>query len=299
MPGRRSRAGCPPGSRSTFGRGLLALVLVAACSVGTPSPTRDAGGAVAPSSSTVVPATSATTLSTSTSLPGDGSDSSCAPRGDSPGASGVGDPVLPLMGNGGYDVSHYDLRFLIDPARNHLDALVTIDAVATQRLTSFNLDFSGPTISEVHVGERPAGHCREDGELVVVPESFIADGDHFTVSVAYAGSPSGVMRPGVRGTEGWTHHSDEQVTLGGLWGAEAAYMPVNATNLDKATYGMEVTVPQPLAVVANGTLDGVNEPMSSRPTYGSPTFLRRQAASSSPPGGSRWRRRMVQTASDI
>ena len=33
----------------------------------------------------------------------------------SPGAPGIGDPYFPLDGNGGYDVSHYDLNFEYDP----------------------------------------------------------------------------------------------------------------------------------------------------------------------------------------
>ena len=38
----------------------------------------------------------------------------------SPGAAGIGDPYFPLDGNGGYDVSHYDLNFEYDPATDVL-----------------------------------------------------------------------------------------------------------------------------------------------------------------------------------
>ncbi|HYJ67630.1 MAG TPA: hypothetical protein VEX15_08185 [Nocardioidaceae bacterium] len=40
--------------------------------------------------------------------------SSASPSGDQ-GAPGIGDPYLPLEGNGGYDVRHYDLSFSYDP----------------------------------------------------------------------------------------------------------------------------------------------------------------------------------------
>ena len=38
-----------------------------------------------------------------------------------PGSSGVGDPIFPKAGNGGYDVSHYDLTLSYDPADGMLD----------------------------------------------------------------------------------------------------------------------------------------------------------------------------------
>ncbi|MGH2674827.1 MAG: M1 family peptidase, partial [Actinomycetota bacterium] len=48
----------------------------------------------------------------------------CPDLGDSPGSAGLGDPVLPFLGNGGYDVSHYSLDLTVDPARNRLSAVV-------------------------------------------------------------------------------------------------------------------------------------------------------------------------------
>lgn len=206
-----------------------------------------------------LPTSSSLPTETATTAAVDGGSSSttepsdCPPPGDSPGDSGVGDPVLPLLGNGGYDVSHYDLEFFIDPSRDYLDAVVTIEASAKQSLTTFNLDYSGPPVTDLTVNQEPAAYCRVGGELVVGPAPLIRDGETFTVSVAYAGKPTGVIRPGAP-QEGWLRVSDEQVTAGGLWGAEAAYMPVNATNLDKATFHMEVTVPEPLAVAGVGTL---------------------------------------------
>jgi hypothetical protein len=41
-----------------------------------------------------------------------------APAGAyTPGAPGAGDPYYPFAGNGGYDVSHYDLELTYDAAR--------------------------------------------------------------------------------------------------------------------------------------------------------------------------------------
>lgn len=230
--------------------GSVVLVVMTGCSAGsvpeatTPTTTiPEPGVQVSPSEAGTTPA-------------GAGA---CPARGDSPGAAGIGDPLLPLIGNGGYDVSHYDLDLFIDPGRNLLEGAMSIDARATHRLTSFNLDFSGPAISEVRVNDRPAAHCREGGELVVVPDSPIEDGAEFGVEVAYGGTPTGLMRPGAPTREGWNPLSDDELTAGGLWGAEAAHMPVNATNQDKATFRMAITVPAPLAVAATGSLVEITE----------------------------------------
>ena len=56
--------------------------------------------------------------------------------GPSPGAPGIGDPLFPGLGNGGYDVQHYDVdvRYataLTDPVEGN----VTILARATQALS--------------------------------------------------------------------------------------------------------------------------------------------------------------------
>src|SRR5262245_16499766 len=67
----------------------------------------------------------------------------------SPGAPGAGDPYFPLDGNGGYDVSHYDLDVTYDPDTDVLDGEATIRARATQNLSSFNLDLQGLTVHSI------------------------------------------------------------------------------------------------------------------------------------------------------
>ncbi len=48
------------------------------------------------------------------------------PGGPSPGAPGIGDPYYPAYGNGGYDVSHYDLRLTYRPDSDRLEGTATI-----------------------------------------------------------------------------------------------------------------------------------------------------------------------------
>src|SRR3982751_5343277 len=66
----------------------------------------------------------------------------------SPGAAGVGDRLFPQLGNGGYDVQHYDLdlRYATSAPTQSVDGTVTILATATQALSRFDLDFAGQSI---------------------------------------------------------------------------------------------------------------------------------------------------------
>src|SRR5688572_20508668 len=55
----------------------------------------------------------------------------------SPGAPGAGDPYYPFAGNGGYDVSHYDLELSYERGPNVLEGEAVITAMATQDLSRF------------------------------------------------------------------------------------------------------------------------------------------------------------------
>ena len=80
-----------------------------------------------------------------------------------PGAPGIGDPYFPLLGNGGYDAQHYTIDASVDVDANRLAATTTMNARATQDLSSFNLDFRGFDISRITVDGAPATFARKDG----------------------------------------------------------------------------------------------------------------------------------------
>jgi hypothetical protein len=80
----------------------------------------------------------------------------------SPGAAGVGDSLYPGFGNGGYDAQQYTLDLNVtDVASSTMDAVTTMDAIATQNLSNFNLDFIGFTINGITVNGQPATYSRE------------------------------------------------------------------------------------------------------------------------------------------
>lgn len=89
----------------------------------------------------------------------------------SPGAAGLGDPIFPLDGNGGYEVSRYTLDFDWQAPKTPFEASTTIKATATQALSRFNLDFAGNTLHEVTVNGRPAATVRDGDELVITPRA--------------------------------------------------------------------------------------------------------------------------------
>ncbi|HEX6021566.1 MAG TPA: hypothetical protein VFZ00_06185, partial [Solirubrobacter sp.] len=108
-----------------------------------------------------------------------------------PGASSIGDPLFPGLGNGGYDVQHYTLSLRYPSAKpvQQVRAHVTIDALAAQDLSRFNLDFRGESVASVRVGGANARYRRQGKELIVTPAQPIAAGARFTVGVRYRSGP--------------------------------------------------------------------------------------------------------------
>ncbi|MFF5145504.1 M1 family aminopeptidase [Streptomyces sp. NPDC013157] len=93
-----------------------------------------------------------------------------------PGAEGIGDPYHPAYGNGGYDVSHYDLRLKYQPATDELEGTATLRARTTQDLSRFDLDFL-LDVSEVRVnGVEAAFATVGEHESVITPWT-VAPGD--------------------------------------------------------------------------------------------------------------------------
>src|SRR5688572_16363832 len=129
-----------------------------------------------------------------------------------PGAPGIGDPYYPLDGNGGYDVGHYDLDVTYDPDTDVLTGVATIHAVATQHLSSFNLDFEGLEVRSITVEGEEAGWSRDAGELTVVPEDSLRKDKEFTTVVRYDGVPETIQD--ALGTSGFIHTDDGAIVVG-------------------------------------------------------------------------------------
>ncbi|MFJ6726469.1 M1 family metallopeptidase [Streptomyces sp. NPDC091281] len=172
----------------------------------------------------------------------------------SPGAPGIGDPYYPAYGNGGYDVSHYDLRLKYQPATDELEGTATILARTTADLTRFDLDFL-LDVSEVRVnGVKASFAATGEHELEITPRSPLAKGTAVTVVVRYRDVPSTKK---AYGFTSWHRTPDGGV---GANEPEAAWwwFPSNDHPLDKATYDVSVQVPDGTQAISNGTLQSTS-----------------------------------------
>lgn len=173
-----------------------------------------------------------------------------------PGADGLGDSYDATLGNGGYDAQHYTLDLDVDFNRKQLSGTVTMQALATQNLSAFNLDFLGFNIEAVEVNGKEARYTRQERELRIIPPEPLPDGEPFTVSVTYSGRPgAGVDEfSGLDSfSRGWNWYDGGAYVASEPAGA-AAWYPVNDHPRDKASYTFEITVPKPYVVAANGLL---------------------------------------------
>ncbi len=179
---------------------------------------------------------------------------SASSNSTSAGADGLGDPLYPQGGNGGYDAIHYTIELAVDMATNEIDGATTIDAMTTQELSAFNLDFHGLEIGRVTVNGAPAAFSRNGDELTITPDAPLPTDTAFAVTVAYSGEPEPVNDPGLSFAElGWKRYPPGVFTFSEPSGSKSWY-PVNNHPTDKATYTFRITVDKPYVVAANGLL---------------------------------------------
>ncbi|HET8956437.1 MAG TPA: M1 family metallopeptidase [Solirubrobacterales bacterium] len=173
-------------------------------------------------------------------------------------AKPAGEPFFPRAGNEGYDAVHYDARLAYKPKGGRIEAETKIEAVATEALRSFSLDFLGPKVKGVRVGFGPARFRRSPGKLIVTPADPIEKGESFTALVLYEGLPPKVTDPD-GSQEGWFRTDDGVIAVGEPQGT-AAWIPCNNVPSDKATFRFHITVPEQLKAVANGRRERGSDP---------------------------------------
>ncbi len=166
-----------------------------------------------------------------------------------PGATSIGDPYYPTLGNGGYDAQHYALNLAVDVRRNQLTGTVVMEARATQDLRSFSLDLDGFHVGAVAVNGAAAAYRRLPGKLVITPVHPLARGAGFTATVTYGGTPTTLLS---RGGDGGWHGNGQNVYVASEPDGAAGWFPVDDHPRDKATYTFRITVPTPYVAVANG-----------------------------------------------
>jgi aminopeptidase N len=174
----------------------------------------------------------------------------------SPGSAGIGDPYYPFYGNGGYDVAHYDIDLDYTPATDKVRGRTRILGTATQRLTSFNLDFALPVTAVRVNGITARFRASTWHEVTVIPRAELPSGSAMSVEVDYAGTPSKVRPSGPMTLTPWIRTDDGVVGLGEPEIA-AWWYPSNDHPRDKATFDISLTVPRGLEALSGGRLLGV------------------------------------------
>ena len=173
------------------------------------------------------------------------------------GSAGIGDPYFPLEGNGGYDVSAYDVQVRYDPSIDRIQGHTTIIARASESLSRFDLDLR-LLASAVTVNDQPAQIHQQGGKLQVTPAAPVPVGAAMTVTVDYAGVPSAIPE-GSDTPSPWVRTPDGAVAVGEPEIAPWWY-PCNDHPSDKATFAITTIVPAGLQVISNGALLGGPEP---------------------------------------
>lgn len=178
--------------------------------------------------------------------------------GQQPGADGLGDRLYPQLGNGGYDVLHYDIDLHFIPEDNFISATTTISATATADLSAFNLDLYGLKVESVTVEDAPAAFERHGSELIIRPAESLARGANFIATVAYSGVPETIVDPGMPFIKlGWQAWEDGYFAAVSEPSGAMSWFPSNNHPSDKATYTMTISVPGELTAAANGKLTEV------------------------------------------
>lgn len=196
-------------------------------------------------------AAAALAVSIAVSLPLTG----CLPgSGSNRGSDGMGDPLFPELGNGGYQVEHYALGLDYDVSRARLNARARITARAEHQLASFTLDLHGLKVRDVRVNGKTARFTRDGDELRVRPATALKKGRTFRTTVIYGGRPKAITDPDGT-TEGWVRTGDGAFVVGEPAGSKT-WFPGNHHPADKASYDIAVTVPKGYTAVANGELRG-------------------------------------------
>lgn len=171
--------------------------------------------------------------------------------GSTAGAPGVGDSYFPDAGNGGYDVTQYQIAIDWDAAAQSMRSTTTFSGRATQQLDSFYYDLALRT-DRVSVNDQPATFEQQGFQNVLVtPTTPLAAGTDFRVTVDYSGKPGDLRLGQVSGW--WT--TNAEWTAAGEPDVAAWWFPSNDHPSDPALMDVTVRVPAGMEAISVGRLE--------------------------------------------
>jgi aminopeptidase N len=189
------------------------------------------------------------------------------------GSRSRGDRFYPTLGNGGYDITHYDLDLTWhapspSDAEGHVEGLARLDLVTTQDLVELSLDLVSDTaeVRWVRVDGTTVRH-RSDalGRKLIVPLGTPrAPGAEVTLDIAWSAIPGGVHRLGegiplpvsgaarARDARGFLTDGDGGFLMASQPDGAHTLFPSNDHPTDKATFTVRLTAPAGMLGVATG-----------------------------------------------
>jgi aminopeptidase N len=169
---------------------------------------------------------------------------------------------IPSPDDRGFDVLHYDLELTLDPTAQRIDGRVGVHLRALAPLTEVRLDLVDElAVAAIHWNGTTAAFVHESDSLRISLPAALAAGGEGELAIDYGGRPPrhGPFLAGLL----FRQHGDEPGSSGPIVPAIAsisepysshAWWPCKDHPHDKATATIAVTVPDTLAVVANGAL---------------------------------------------
>ena len=173
------------------------------------------------------------------------------------GGRSAGDPYMPELGNTGYDVLHYTLQLVLNPATEYLEGTTTVKAISTvPGLSEISLDFIGYEIGVVTVDGLAVDFERQANKLVVKLPQNVPEQGSFSIVIAYRGNPPSESSVYLRSMDHLGLHYPSDNNLFAISEPDGAryWFPSNDHLRDKATFRFELVVPKGLTAVANGNL---------------------------------------------
>ena len=166
------------------------------------------------------------------------------------GAPSIGDSIFTTEGNGGIDVTAYDLDIHWDNKTEHIKGEATLNIKTTQKLSAFSLDFHGLKVTSITVDTVPVKFSRNKDKLLILLPKLLETDISFTLTVHYEGKPSEVSEE-ESVSAGW-HTVEEGARALSEPNSAKNWFPCNNHPRDKAVYTFHITVPKAYDVVANG-----------------------------------------------
>lgn len=234
--------------------GALCATVLAGCGAGLSSASGAADRGATEESTTR--AESLPDGSTRTSEDPAAADRSTEDGVDDEAALGIGDDYFPDSGNPGYDVASYDLVLDMDDDLVSFEAVATIALRTTEDLDELRFDLDGLTVTKATIDGKKVEQRRAGLDLVLTPEAPLPADEPVVVIVDYEGTPE-PRGSDTLGELGWIGEPGMGSYVASEPDGASNWFPANDHPSDKATFSFEVTTPEGVEAVANGTRTGM------------------------------------------